>query len=311
MKKLAVLFFALLFLLCGCGTDSIMTDTAKKYGITEENYPKIDGSTSTLPIVKRIYSVMYDENADGYHDAFPETASKTVPSYYKLIDGEVDLIIVPSASNDVLTAAKQKGVELEFHKIAAEALIFITPKDNSTENITRNQIRDIYLNYGIKNWRELGGPDKTLVPICRNSDSGSQSQLNNFILNNEPIHPEIENNFVALTMEDILYQVADYHTGGKDDTPTNSFALGYTLYAYLKNTDRITGIGNDLKILSYEGVAPTDQTVADGSYPLTDGYYAVIRNDIKEDHPTHAIIKWLKSENGAAAITDLGMFPAK
>lgn len=311
MKRIAVLLLVALLLLSGCGADSTMTDTAAKYGITKENYPKIDGSTSTLPIVQKIYEAMHSKDAEDFYDAYPETASKTVPSYHKLIAGEVDLIIVPSASKEVLTAAEDKGVELEFHKIAAEALIFITPKENTAENITRAQVREIYLNWGIKNWTALGGPDKALIPICRNADSGSQSQLNNFILNNEPMHKTIEENFVALNMEGILNQVADYHTGGNGGTPSDSFALGYTLYAYLKNMDEITGIGDRLKILSYEGISPTDTTVADGSYPLTDGYYAVTRKDIKEKHPARSVIEWLKSEDGITAIENCGMFPTK
>lgn len=309
MKRIAFLLLVFVFLFVGCDSNGTMTDTAEEYGITEQNYPKIDGSTSTLPIVRGIYCAMNDENAEGFYENYPETASKTVPSYRKLIAGDVDLIIVPSASAEVLAEARESGVELEFHKIASEALIFITAKENTAQNITREQVREIYLNYGIDNWSVLGGPDRTLVPICRNSDSGSQALLNNFILNNEPMHPDIKENFVALNMEGILDQVASYHTGGKNGSPTNSFAIGYTLYAYLKNTDEITGIGDNLKILSYEGVLPTDQSVSDGTYPLTDGYFAVIRKDIKNNHSARSVIKWLKSSAGAAVISAAGMFP--
>ena len=71
--------------------ENLMSDTADKLGITHQNYPRIDGSTSTLSIVRAINEAMYqsDENEN-----FPETASKTVPSYKLLIDGEVDMIIM-------------------------------------------------------------------------------------------------------------------------------------------------------------------------------------------------------------------------
>ena len=36
---------------------------------------------------------------------------------------------------------------------------------------------------------------------------------------------------------------------------------------------------------SYNGVAPTEESLKDGSYPLTDGYYAVLRKDTPEDAP--------------------------
>lgn len=89
--------------------------------------------------------------------------------------------MTPSPSQEVLDLAQAAGVELETHKIALEALVFITPAENTTENITGDQVREIYTQYGIKNWKELGGPDKELVPLCRNSDSGSQSQLDNMV----------------------------------------------------------------------------------------------------------------------------------
>lgn len=70
-------------------------------GINNENYPRIDGSTSTLRIVQALYrEFIGDDGPD-----FPESASKTVPSYRKLIDGEVDMIFVPYASEDVLNGS--------------------------------------------------------------------------------------------------------------------------------------------------------------------------------------------------------------
>lgn len=61
------------------------------------------------------------------------------------------MIIVPYASSDVLSSAEDSAVELEFFQIAGEALIFITPIENQTENITMEQVRKIYLDYGIDN----------------------------------------------------------------------------------------------------------------------------------------------------------------
>ena len=287
-------------------SESIMSSTAKDYGITNENYPKIDGSTSTLSIVKAIHRAMYQY---GGNSNFPETASKTVPSYKLLINGDVDMIIVPYASSDVLDLAKSKGVDLEFYPLAAEALVFITPVENEAENITKEQVRKIYIDYGIRNWSELGGPNRELVPICRNADSGSQSQMDNLILDGIDMHPDIQKNYVELTMEGMLELVAFYHNGGLDGKPTDSYALGYTLYTYLESMGEITGINERLKMLSFEGVAPTKENIKDGSYSLTDGYYAVIRSDLPQEHSARSIIKWLGSDEGKNAINKLGLIP--
>jgi len=266
-----------------------------------ENRLKIDGSTSTLPIVQAIYNVIYPDGNN-----YPEVASKTVPSYEKLIEGEIDLIIVPYASSDIIALAEQKGVQLDFIPIAAEALIFITPEENTATNITLEQVREIYLNYGIKNWNELGGPDRELIPICRNADSGSQSQMDNLVLNNEKMHASIQENYVELTMEGMLELVAFYHNGGLNGEPTDSYALGYTLYSYLENITEITGIGERLRILSLDGIEPTKQSISDGTYPLADAYYAVIRNDMSENADIKEVIRWLESDNGIAAIKSAG-----
>lgn len=283
-----------------------MTPLAEQFGITAENYPQIDGSTSTLGIVQAVWTAMVQPDTPAYEAFYPQNASKTVPSYHLLINGDVDLIFVPYASDDVLRDAEEADVELEFHKIAAEALVFITPNENSAESITEDQVRSIYLKNAISNWSDLGGPDRKLVPICRNADSGSQSQLDNLILHNEPMYPEIENNYVELTMEGMLQQVAFYHNGGLSGEPTDSYALGYTLYSYLENVNRITGISDDLKMLAYEGVVPTRQSIADGTYPLSDGYYAVVRKDLPEDHSARSVIRWLESSEGAKMIESCG-----
>ncbi len=285
---------------------NLMSETADKLGITHQSYPKIDGSTSTLSIVAAINRNMYQSYQN---DNFPETASKTVPSYKLLIDGRVDMIIVPYASADVLKLAEDAGTELEFYPIAAEALVFITPKENSTENISIDQVRSIYLDYGIKNWSELGGPDRELVPICRNADSGSQSQMDNLILNDKKMHSNIQKNYVELTMEGMLEQVAFYHNGGLKGKPTNSYALGYTLYTYLKNMGDMTGIDERLKLLAFEGVVPSEESIADGSYSLADAYYAVVRKDLSKEHSARSIIDWLKSDDGRSAISKLGLIP--
>lgn len=126
---------------------------------------------------------------------------------------------MPYASPEVRRQAEEAGVELEYTQVAAEALIFITPADNTASNITGDQVRDIYLNNAIPSWTVLGGPDRGLVPICRNADSGSQSQMDNLILDGQPMDPAIQENYVELTMEGMLEQVAIITAGSRASPP--------------------------------------------------------------------------------------------
>ena len=302
MKRLAsaILILSLLLTACGTGGESSIP------GVTAENYPRIDGSTSTLDIVRTIY---INAHPDWQSEDLPSEAMRTVPSYRALIAGDLDLIIVPYASADVLAEAEAAGVELEFTKIAAEALVFITPKANTAQNITYDQVREIYLHNGISNWTALGGPDRQLVPICRNADSGSQSQMDNLILHGEPMAPEIEDNYLEMTMDGMLTQVAFYHNGGLDGEPSNSYALGYTLFTYLRGYE--SWPAEELKMLDYEGVPATEETIASGEYPLSDGYYAVTRAGLPQDDPARAVVDWLLGPTAEQELETYGYFTVK
>ncbi|MBQ6680378.1 MAG: substrate-binding domain-containing protein [Lachnospiraceae bacterium] len=293
----------------------VETETARRYGLTEENYPKLDGSTSTFSIVMSLFTTFFDYSSEAGPDGkWPETPSKTVPSYRKLIHGEADMIFVPYASSDVLKEAEDAGTKLEFHRVAAEALVFLTHEDNETENITREQVRDIYLNYGIRNWKELGGPDRELIPVCRNADSGSQSQMDNLILDDEPIDPEILDHYQLTIMWDVLEMVRDYQTGGISEQyglQRNCFALGYSLFTYVEDAVKNYGM-NGLKYLAYEGILPSEESIRNGTYPLSDGYYAVLRADTPADHPARKVLQYLQSEEGQRMLEERTlMLPAK
>jgi phosphate transport system substrate-binding protein len=93
------------------------SDIAVSLEVTPENYPRIDGSTSTLRLVQEIYKAVFKYVGYELSD-IPQTASKTVPSYEKLISNQVDMILVPYASQEVLDKAHKAGVELEFHPVS-------------------------------------------------------------------------------------------------------------------------------------------------------------------------------------------------
>lgn len=133
--------------------------------------------------------------------------------------------------------------------------------------------------------------------------------MDNLVLENRPMHPDIQENYVELTMEGMLELAAFYHNGGIGGTPTNTYALGYTLYTYLHNMMGLTDAAGSLKTLSYNGVAPSVESIADGSYPLSDGYYAVIWADLPQDHSARAVIQWLQGGEGQGEIEKLGLIP--
>ncbi len=232
--------------------------------------PVLDGSTSTYQITENIYRMFYNnfEKAPG----FPKAHSKTTNAYKRLIDGKADMIFVPDAGEDVLKYAEEKGVTLKFIPIANEALIFFTGTKNPVNNITTEQLYNIYVENAITNWKQIGGTDAALAAYCRNEDSGSHAQMENFILNGKEINENIAKERTSIIMSSILTDVDDYNKKNE-----GSYAMGYSLYYYYQNNQMLLG-PVDLKLLCINGIAPTEETIANGTYPYTTNYYAVIRD---------------------------------
>ena len=275
---------------------AILKDTAPQIEI-----PVLDGSTSTYAITQNIYSAYY-QNYDNHPD-FPKSHSKTVASYKRLIDGEVEMIFVPDAGEEVLKYAEEKNVKLKFIPIADEALIFFTGTKNKVDNITTEQLHDIYVNNGITNWKELGGDDGTLAAYCRNEDSGSHAQMEQFVLAGEEINEDISRERTSIMMSSILTEVDDYNQ--KNEGNYANYAMGYSLfYYYLVNSSVLGPL--DLKFLSIDGIAPTEETISDGTYPYTTSYYAVIRDG--ENNPkVDAFAELMQGEFGQLIAAQSGL----
>ncbi len=269
----------------------------KRENAPDIDIPTLDGSTSTYEITRNIYWQYYLNYQN--HPDFPKSHSKTSNSYKRLIDGEVDMIFVPDPSEDIRSYAEEKGVTLKYIPIANEALVFFTSDKNTVQSISTEQLHDIYVNNGIDNWSDAGGPDAELVPFCRNNDSGSHAQMEKFILNGGEINNEIEKEHISLMMASILTDVDEFNR----ENP-GKYALGYSLYYYYQNVQYVIG-PCDLKLLSIDGVPPTDDTIGDGTYPYTTNYYAVIRDE--NDPDIEAFAELMQGEFGDKVIDASGM----
>ena len=310
----------------------------KSIGITAENYPHIDGSTSTLPLVQAIYISMFQPRDEWEFDGLPRKASKTAASYERLIAGDVDLIIVPDPSEDIKQQAAAAGVELEYIPIGREALVFITAKYNPVDAITTEQILKIYTDRSIMNWADLGGKDGLIIPLSRNKDSGSHAQMENLILRGKTIHPSIGEGtrYVILGMGTMLTEVEGYDRR-KNDVSMNTYTLGYTVFYYLQNflptrkheaappgrsvedelrerilvqrvwTPETIRPRLDVKPLAVDGVLPTAETILSGEYKLSMGCYAAIRKDEPADSPARRVVDWLLTDKGQWTVTISGL----
>ncbi len=280
------------------------TPTAVAYGFDKE-MPIIDGSTSTFPFTQAVYRNLFYNGY--YHPGKPEAHSKSHAAYQRLISGEVDMLFASVyPASDILELAKEKGVELELIPIAYDAMIFFTNAQNSATGLTSEQISNIYVNNAYRNWNEIGGPDALLYPYCRNNDSGSHAQMERHFLNGNEINEKIRQETTSVTMSNVLTDVLSAQT----DNPLG-YGLGYSIYYYFNNMDLFYNTHTTLKLLAIDGVYPTDETIASGSYPLSNNTCIVIRSDEEENSPARKMIDFMLSDKGQECVVEAGYGPLK
>ena len=241
---------------------------------------------------------MYYNNSQNCEE-MPKEHSKTTNAYKRLIDNEVEMIFVPDASEEIRKYAEEKNVKLRYIPIAKEALVFFTSKDNKVDNITTEELHDIYVNNSINNWSSLGGEDKGLVAYCRNNDSGSHAQMEKFILAGDNINDDIYKERISMAMASILTDVSSFNEENKND-----MAMGYSLYYYFERVQMVLG-EQYLKLISINGVEPTEENIESGLYPYTTNYYAVVRDE--ENEKVDKFIELLKGEFGKEVVRNSGI----
>lgn len=253
-----------------------------------ENYPKIDGSTATLPLAEAFKA---DFTGTDINEVEVEH-SKTHNAYINLINGNTDLILVTYPSEDERKLAEDQGVELEIVPIVKEAFVFFVNKENPVENLTLSQIQNIYSGK-IKNWKDVGGADKEIVAFQRPENSGSQTGMQKLVMQGiKMMEPTTET--ISQSMTDIIDVISDY-----DNRDTS---IGYSYYYYVSTMYT----SDTMKLLSVNGIKPTYENIQTGLYDIQTAYYAVIRKEEPENSDTRKLLNAMMSERGQNVAKEAG-----
>ena len=264
------------------------------FQFTKDNYPVIDGSTSTKPMATSITSVMLGIPRSDADDML--TFHKTTQSFRYLMDGEADMLICAQPADSVIETMKEENFEYEMEPFSAEALVFVVNVNNPVESLTVEQIQKIYTGE-IKNWKEVGGEDKEIVAVQRNKEAGSQVMMEKLVMGDLEMMNAPEE-LMPGDMGGLIQVVKSYDN--------SSGAIGYTPYYYAKNMKMADG----LKILKVDGVMPENSSIAKGDYPFRTSYYAVIPKSTPADAPARILFNWILGEEGQKLAEMEGYVPA-
>jgi phosphate transport system substrate-binding protein len=265
---------------------------------TLENYPKVDASTATQPLTTAfIKNFTATENLDGYELNY----TKTHQAYEKLINDEVDLIVVTEPSEEELNLAKEAGVELEVIPVVKEGFVFYVNANNNVENLTLEQIQKIYTGE-ITNWKEVGGEDEKIVAYQRPTNSGSQTGMLSLVMKNLEMM-DAPKEYIASSMEEIVNLVSSYDNG-RDAIGYSYYYYATTMFATIDST-----VASNIRLLGVNGIKPNNQTIQDSTYPLTTQYYIVINKADDENSASRILANQMLSSRGQKVAEEAGYVP--
>jgi phosphate transport system substrate-binding protein len=183
-----------------------------------------------------------------------------------------------------IQAAKDKGVDIVEHVIAMDGLVVIVHPSNALKGLTKDELKQIYIGE-ITNWKTLGGPDRKIVVISRDTNSGTYESFQQLV-----------------TKSDRVTEKAEYvgsNGAVRQRVMTTEGAIGYVGLAF---TDGV-------KPLEINGVMPTQETVNDKSYPICRALYMYTNGYPKAGTPLSDFLNLYKMEDGKKIISEQGFVP--
>ncbi|NPV91946.1 MAG: hypothetical protein HPY50_14365 [Firmicutes bacterium] len=310
LQGLMVMVLAFSVLLTACGTKTELgggreggtvpapttasVPSVSKPAFTRDTFPKIDGSTATIPLSEAMAVSVLGMSGDEARKFIKHNT--THYAYVNLIEGRADIIFVTEPSAEELKIAKDANVELEVVPVVKEGFVFLVNSANPVSGLKTQQIQDIYQGR-VKNWKEVGGADQEIIAYQREPNSGSQTLMEQTVMKGLKLTASPRN--VVYGMDGLIDSIAKYDN--------SSGALGYSVYYYARTMYN----KGTIKFLTIDGVAPDNKSISSGSYPFTSAYYAVFKKSTPPDAGSRKLLQWLLGAEGQKLAEDTGYVPVK
>ena len=214
-----------------------------------------------------------------------------------LINGTVD---VANASRQIKTVEREEatgnGVDPVEFVIARDAIAIIVHHDNQIKELSIEQLSDIYSGK-INNWSELGGDDRPIVRLSRESNSGTHVYFLEQVLRQGD-----KDDSTLFSADTLLLPSSE---GIMSEVRENPNAIGYDGLGYVTDEVKVVPVARDPL---GRFVLPSVMTVNNGEYPISRDLYMYTAGE-----PTGSImayLEWIMQSDAQTIVSDLGFVPA-
>ncbi len=215
-----------------------------------------------------------------------------------LINGTVD---IANASRQIKEEERESalanGTEPVEFIIARDAIAVIVHLDNPVDYLTLEQISDIYSGK-ISNWLEVGGEDRPIVRLSRETNSGTHVYFLEKV-----IRLGEKENTTLFSRDTLLLPSSE---GISAEIRQNPNAIGYDGLGYVTEEMKVIGVatapGGDY-------IFPSQATVNSGEYPIARDLYMYTNG--QPEGMIADYLAWILSPDAQSIVTELGFVPIK
>lgn len=239
----------------------------------------VAGSTTCLPIA--------ESAAEGYQD---ETGVSVLVSG---LGSSAGIEAVANGTADIASSSRQVNADeqklgLTEIVIAHDGIAVIVNTDNPVQNLSTDQLRDIYAGK-ITNWSQVGGDDLTIQLVNRDEASGTREA------------------FKSIVMDKVSFDRRAAVLSGtgqvRDVVSRSAGAIGYISLGFVESKFAETAV----RAISVNHVEPSEKTIASGGYPISRDLYFYVKGTPTPE--AQAYIDYVTSEKMDSIVRDAGFIP--
>jgi phosphate transport system substrate-binding protein len=288
MMRFLLRIFAIITVLYGCSAQPASNGTVTAPGVYIQN----SGSDTMVNLALAW--------AEAYQKDHPEvrisvTGGGSGTGLASLINGSIDIANASRAiKSEEIDSANKNGFEPIKFTVAHDAIAIIVNPENPIQQLTLEQVSAIYRGE-INNWSEIGGSDRPIVRLSRETNSGTHVYFLETVirLGSKTDKSIFSANTLLLPSSEVIIS----------EVKENPNAIGYDSLGYITPEVKVIAVSQN----GVDFVLPSVETVNNGAYPISRDLYMYSHGEPQGE--IKAYLDWILSPTAQEIVRNLGFVP--
>lgn len=191
-------------------------------------------------------------------------------------------------ATEIANCIKAFGKKPKEYAVALDGLSVYLNEKNPVQVLTLEELEGIFTGK-ILNWKEVGGEDAPIIVYSRENSSGTYEFFKEHVLKGKDFASTAQT--LAGTAQVVQQIALDPHS------------IGYGGGAYAKGI-KIAAVATEK---GKPGVAPTEETVMNQTYPIWRYLYVYLNPDLDKDG-VKQYLDWIRADQGQQVVKEVGYY---